>query len=191
MLNLHRRLATGGALTVDDDGPHICYAIMVGMVSLLVFCVLLAVFSPARACAITSLIDFLFGLVALLRAHRNGSGLGARQPAPTVRLVHRCTGGLADAAISTLPTFAYNNKGGGDEPRGSCQLLCTVCLEEVQGGEMARQLSPCRHLFHVDCIDMWLHTHRTCPLFRCELPPRNVTATATGSSVDVLALPPE
>ncbi|KAM3211789.1 hypothetical protein ACQJBY_065108 [Aegilops geniculata] len=204
MLNLYPRLATGGALAVDDDEPHICYAIMAALVSLLLFCVLLAVVSPARACAITSLLVLLFGLVALLApargtvpAHRNGSGLGQRLPAPTVRLVRRCTCGLTDAAISTLPTFAYEgpaaSKGGGDEPRGSCQLLCAVCLEDVQGGEMVRQLPPCRHLFHVDCIDMWLHTHRTCPLCRCELSPRKVAAkavaaAATGSSAQ--ALPP-
>ena len=191
MLNLYPRLATGGALAVDADAPHICYAIMAALVSLLLFCVLLAVVSPARACAITSLLVLLFGLVALLApargtvpVHRNGSGLGARPPAPTVRLVRRCTCGLPDAAIGAQTTFAYYNNC--DEPRASCQLLCAVCLEDVQGGEMVRQLPPCRHLFHVDCIDMWLHTHRTCPLCRCELSPRKAAATATGSSTHPL-----
>ncbi|KAE8769981.1 E3 ubiquitin-protein ligase ATL9-like [Hordeum vulgare] len=189
MLNLYPRLATGGALAVDDDEPHICYAIMVALVSLLLFCVLLAVVSPAKACVITSLIVLLFGLVAWLApargavpAHRNGAGLGGRQPAPTVRLVRRCTCGLTDAAIGALPTFAYDSKGG-DEPRASCQLLCAVCLEDVHGGEMVRQLPPCRHLFHVDCIDMWLHTHRTCPLCRCELSPRKAAAKAAAAAV--------
>ena len=178
MLNLYPRLATGGALAVDDDEPHICYAIMAALVSLLLFCVLLAVVSPARACAITSLLVLLFGLVALLApargtvpVHRNGSGLGARPPAPTVRLVRRCTCGLTDAAIGALPTFAYDNKGG-DEPRASCQLLCAVCLEDVQGGEMVRQLPSCKHIFHVECVDMWLHSHTTCPICRCDLSPQ-------------------
>jgi hypothetical protein len=34
----------------------------------------------------------------------------------------------------------------------------------------------CRHLFHVGCVVVWLHEHRTCPLCRCELPPRKAAA---------------
>lgn len=170
---------------------------------------LLAVVSPLKACAISSLVVLLFGLVACLAPTRgiaaargDRSGAVTRQPAPAVRLVRRCTCGLTDAAIGALPTFAYgspaatdvNGGVGGDELRGSCaQLLCAVCLEDVHEGEMVRQLPPCRHLFHVDCIDLWLHTRRTCPLCRCELSPRKVTAkaaAATESPDHALPLPP-
>ncbi|CAM0910412.1 unnamed protein product [Alopecurus aequalis] len=200
MLNLYPRLATDVAVALDDDEPHICYAIMVAFVSLLLFCVLLAVVSPAKACAITSLIVFLFGLVACLAPTRGiaaARGDGTRQPVPAVRLVRRCTCGLSDAAIAALPTFAYESPaasdkggGGGDEPRGSsAQLLCAVCLEDVRDGESVRQLPPCRHLFHVDCIDLWLHTHRTCPLCRCELSPRKVMAKAAAAATESSAHP--
>uniref|UniRef100_A0ACD5ZSA0 Uncharacterized protein n=1 Tax=Avena sativa TaxID=4498 RepID=A0ACD5ZSA0_AVESA len=191
MLNLYPRQPAGD--DDDDDEPHLCYAIMVAFVSLLLFCVLLAVVSPARACAVTSLLVLLFGIVACLAparatiavaaARADGTGVGTRQPAPAVRLmVRRCTCGLTDAVIGALPTFAYGKTDtgeGGDGQRGSfcAQLLCAVCLEDVREGEMVRQLPPCRHLFHVDCIDLWLRTHRTCPLCRCELsPPKKVTA---------------
>uniref|UniRef100_A0ACD5WYP0 Uncharacterized protein n=1 Tax=Avena sativa TaxID=4498 RepID=A0ACD5WYP0_AVESA len=213
MLNLYPRDAPV-APDDDDDEPHLCYAIMVSFMSLLLFCVLLAVVSPARACAITSLIVLLFCLVACLAptrasiaiaaARADGGGVGTRQPVPPVRLmVRRCTCGLTDAVISALPTFAYGNPaaidtgaGAGDDgPRGSCaQLLCAVCLEDVHEGEMVRQLPPCRHLFHVDCIDLWLRTHRTCPLCRCELsPPKKVTAKAAAAAAESSAdhpLPP-
>jgi len=50
---------------------------------------------------------------------------------------------------------------------------CSVCLEEVRGGEMVRSLPGCRHVFHVGCIDPWLHSHATCPLCRSDLSPRD------------------
>uniref|UniRef100_J3LBC5 RING-type E3 ubiquitin transferase n=1 Tax=Oryza brachyantha TaxID=4533 RepID=J3LBC5_ORYBR len=52
-------------------------------------------------------------------------------------------------------------------------------------GELVRQLPACGHLFHVDCIDMWLHSHSTCPLCRCNVSPPAATvvkATATAAT---------
>jgi hypothetical protein len=41
---------------------------------------------------------------------------------------------------------------------------CTVCLEEFAVGEQVRVL-PCRHWFHLKCIDDWLTGARvTCPV---------------------------
>ncbi|KAJ2841672.1 hypothetical protein J3B02_005818, partial [Coemansia erecta] len=41
---------------------------------------------------------------------------------------------------------------------------CAVCLEEFLAGDKVRQL-PCRHYFHVLCIDPWLGKRSaTCPL---------------------------
>jgi hypothetical protein len=52
------------------------------------------------------------------------------------------------------------------------EVTCSVCLEDVRGGEMVRRLPECRHLFHVGCIDAWLHSSSTCPLCRSDLSPR-------------------
>ncbi|KAJ3694224.1 hypothetical protein LUZ60_009704 [Juncus effusus] len=68
--------------------------------------------------------------------------------------------GLSVSALSALPTFKYR------KPNSDNSDLCAVCLETFREEEMVRQLSRCRHLFHVECIDMWLYSHKTCPLCR-------------------------
>ncbi|KAJ1663544.1 hypothetical protein EV178_004877 [Coemansia sp. RSA 1646] len=41
---------------------------------------------------------------------------------------------------------------------------CAVCLDDYNSGEQVRQL-PCRHFFHIACIDPWLSLRSaTCPL---------------------------
>ncbi|KAL0402804.1 UNVERIFIED_CONTAM: E3 ubiquitin-protein ligase SDIR1 [Sesamum radiatum] len=42
-------------------------------------------------------------------------------------------------------------------------LTCSVCLEQVNAGELIRSL-PCLHQFHVNCIDPWLRQQGTCPV---------------------------
>lgn len=68
--------------------------------------------------------------------------------------------GLDPAALRSLPVVVYNPK---DFKDG---LECAVCLSEVSEGEKARLLPKCNHGFHVQCIDMWLQSHSTCPLCR-------------------------
>ncbi|KAJ8760348.1 hypothetical protein K2173_012586 [Erythroxylum novogranatense] len=43
------------------------------------------------------------------------------------------------------------------------ELTCTVCLEQVDVGELIRTL-PCLHQFHANCIDPWLRQQGTCPV---------------------------
>ncbi|KDP44931.1 hypothetical protein JCGZ_01431 [Jatropha curcas] len=42
-------------------------------------------------------------------------------------------------------------------------LTCSVCLEQVNVGELIRTL-PCIHEFHANCIDPWLRQQGTCPV---------------------------
>jgi hypothetical protein len=71
--------------------------------------------------------------------------------------------------LAKLPEFAYapsaRHSGGGDG------ALCSVCLGAVQAGEKVRKLPLCKHLYHVECIDMWLASHHTCPLCRADVEP--------------------
>ncbi|KAI8893730.1 hypothetical protein BC833DRAFT_624601 [Globomyces pollinis-pini] len=41
--------------------------------------------------------------------------------------------------------------------------VCSICLSEYEEGEFLRQLG-CKHHFHKDCIDEWLHRNGKCPL---------------------------
>ncbi|KAK4723931.1 hypothetical protein R3W88_026710 [Solanum pinnatisectum] len=43
---------------------------------------------------------------------------------------------------------------------------CAVCLYDVKLGEKCRKLQKCGHAFHVNCVDIWLQSHWTCPLCR-------------------------
>lgn len=51
----------------------------------------------------------------------------------------------------------------GSTKSGDDELTCTVCLEQVNVGELIRSL-PCLHQFHADCIDPWLRQQGTCPV---------------------------
>ncbi|KAF8396802.1 hypothetical protein HHK36_018435 [Tetracentron sinense] len=43
------------------------------------------------------------------------------------------------------------------------ELTCSVCLEQVNIGELIRSL-PCLHQYHANCIDPWLRQQGTCPV---------------------------
>lgn len=68
--------------------------------------------------------------------------------------------GLDPRVISSIPVFVV------DEERGDCGLECVICLSLFVSGEKVRRLELCGHTFHVGCIDMWLHSHTTCPVCR-------------------------
>jgi hypothetical protein len=83
---------------------------------------------------------------------------------------HVDRGGLSQAAIAAIPAFAY---GAAAAPGsvGDGEAECAVCLETLRGGETARRLPVCAHTFHVGCIDMWLDSHKTCPVCRSHVEP--------------------
>ncbi|KAK4801701.1 hypothetical protein SAY86_022188 [Trapa natans] len=88
--------------------------------------------------------------------------------------------GLEASVLSSLPVFSYSNEDGCDP------LECAVCLSELEEGEKARLLPKCGHSFHIDCIDMWFHSHSTCPLCRSPVeavePPESLPAPAASMS---------
>ncbi|KAL6619517.1 hypothetical protein ACP70R_034656 [Stipagrostis hirtigluma subsp. patula] len=78
--------------------------------------------------------------------------------------------GRSDAAVvvPAIPAFEYKREGvgGGGATGWAGWAQCVICLGMVQVGEMVRRLPVCKHLFHVECIDMWLRSHLTCPICR-------------------------
>ncbi|XP_043700307.1 E3 ubiquitin-protein ligase ATL41-like [Telopea speciosissima] len=81
--------------------------------------------------------------------------------------VHLCDeqpkAGLNPSVIASIPVFAYRRTEQLDETNTT---ECTICLSSLEDGEMVRLLPNCKHLFHVECIDMWLSFHSTCPICR-------------------------
>ena len=219
-VSVHRsRLLAAGRAAPDDDDVRVCSVILASVVSLMLLCGVLSVLPSPGAVAATKayvvlgvaaimlVLMLLAWLVApgirALAAPRAPAPVPAPAPAPAaaaaapVRLARRlCACGLADAAgvVAALPAFPYGGApaaAAADGERRRSGVLCAVCLEDVLAGEMVRQLPACRHLFHVGCVDVWLRAHRTCPLCRCELPPRKAAgATATAPVVAAGALPP-
>lgn len=67
---------------------------------------------------------------------------------------------LTTAQINNLPNIQYNDELNIDS--------CSICLVDLEEGESLKQL-PCNHVFHPECISVWLLQNITCPICRNEL----------------------
>ncbi|KAF5752381.1 RING/U-box superfamily protein [Tripterygium wilfordii] len=76
------------------------------------------------------------------------------------------TRGLDEAVIRSIPVFQYKK---GEKNRDFC-CECAVCLNEFQDNEKLRIIPNCKHVFHIDCIDVWLQNNANCPLCRTSIP---------------------
>ncbi|KAG7402026.1 hypothetical protein PHYBOEH_007240 [Phytophthora boehmeriae] len=54
--------------------------------------------------------------------------------------------------------------------------VCPICLIEFEDGEDVRNL-PCKHIFHVACIDEWLKRNTSCPMCKSNVDLEAVTVT--------------
>jgi hypothetical protein len=72
------------------------------------------------------------------------------------------------AVASGLPAFTYDRlvRHSG---KGASWTECAVCLGVIHVGATVKLLPACAHIYHVDCIDLWLSSHPTCPLCRCRV----------------------
>ena len=48
---------------------------------------------------------------------------------------------------------------------------CSICLEEVEAGEIVKVLPGCFHMFHTRCIEPWLLQSSQCPYCRSNIVP--------------------
>jgi len=67
--------------------------------------------------------------------------------------------GLRDNEFDDLPLINYQ-QGTGEN------TLCSICLNDFEVEEQVLQLPECHHLFHRECIRVWLGTHLDCPYCR-------------------------
>ncbi|KAJ4909442.1 RING-H2 finger protein ATL3 [Raphanus sativus] len=89
------------------------------------------------------------------------------------------TGGLTPFELSSLPIVFFRQDG----------FECAICLSDLVKGDKARLLPKCNHTFHVECIDMWFHSHSTCPICRNtvlgpEQPSSKLTELVSDNAVD-------
>ncbi|KAL6968961.1 RING-type E3 ubiquitin transferase [Sarracenia purpurea var. burkii] len=75
--------------------------------------------------------------------------------------------GLDPSIMQTFPTFPYRSVK--DLRKEKYGLECAICLSEFGDDDVLRLLTPCCHIFHQDCIDLWLEAHKTCPVCRRNL----------------------
>ncbi|KAK4773244.1 hypothetical protein SAY87_028263 [Trapa incisa] len=97
--------------------------------------------------------------------------------------------GLDEAVIRSIPIFQYKSKGKLSRDLDSnCE--CAVCLNEFQEDEKCRVIPNCNHVFHIDCIDIWLQNNANCPLCRTSVSAWRTTATAFDMESQIVALSP-
>ncbi|KAJ3694222.1 hypothetical protein LUZ60_009702 [Juncus effusus] len=81
--------------------------------------------------------------------------------------------GLDPQLIAQLPAFPYRRTSidtSTDIDAGSVE--CSICLSVLEEGENVRLIPNCNHLFHQECIDVWLSTNASCPVCRGDPEPR-------------------
>ncbi|KAJ7943837.1 putative Ring finger protein [Quillaja saponaria] len=81
--------------------------------------------------------------------------------------------GLDPSQLQAFPTFVYSSVK--DFRKEKYGLECAICLLEFEDHSFLRLLNFCYHVFHQECIDLWLESHKTCPVCRRDLenPPPN------------------
>jgi E3 ubiquitin-protein ligase SDIR1 len=80
---------------------------------------------------------------------------GAQKSGPSVQ--------QASPSTSAEQKTQDNSKVVGNTKASDDELTCSVCLEQVNVGDVLRSL-PCLHQFHANCIDPWLRQQGTCPV---------------------------
>ncbi|CAL5059131.1 unnamed protein product [Urochloa decumbens] len=202
---------SSSAAAVDEDVERrACYGVAVSCVSLVVFCVVAATSGVVKAGAATGFTLLFLGVIGWFLPFGGASTRGwpwqwqwrRRARATAAR---RRAAGAASAGCSCTrgvppgympPAFKYDCAGDAESGKKyGGDGMCAVCLEDVRRGEAVRRMPACGHVFHKECVDMWLESHATCPLCRRELQPRacgaekNVTVEAAAQS-SAHVLPP-
>lgn len=71
----------------------------------------------------------------------------------------QCTG----RAVKTCP---------GELSAVAASPACAICLSPWKAGDKLSMGRSCRHVFHRECLSMWLPKSTTCPYCRCDLEAR-------------------
>ncbi|KAJ4982348.1 hypothetical protein NE237_033185 [Protea cynaroides] len=73
---------------------------------------------------------------------------------------------LHPSLITSLHTFIYKKPAQQLQTNIDKVEECPVCLSNLEEGDMVGLIPTCNHIFHCQCINMWLSSHSTCPVCR-------------------------
>ncbi|CAN8295658.1 unnamed protein product [Cochlearia groenlandica] len=79
---------------------------------------------------------------------------------------HELNRGLEESAIRAIPILKFKKRNVEEEDQNKSSQECSVCLSEFEEDEKLRIIPNCCHMFHIDCIDIWLQGNANCPLCR-------------------------
>ncbi|MBA0861269.1 hypothetical protein Goshw_026257 [Gossypium schwendimanii] len=129
-------------------------------------------FSPSMAVIIVILIAtfFLVGLFAIYIWNCSNVYTNRQRICPVARRSMRGMHGLDTSVIETFPIMIYSEVKG--YKIGKEALECAICLNKFENDETLRLIPKCDHVFHPECIDVWLTSHPTCPVCRANLVPQ-------------------
>lgn len=94
---------------------------------------------------LTRFIDEQISLRATVSSTRTTARLLTNESPATIR------------AVAMLPRVAMVEKG-----------ECVICFEEWSKSDMETEL-PCKHKYHLECVEKWLKIHTSCPQCRYKL----------------------
>ncbi|KAL1222180.1 RING-H2 finger protein ATL58 [Cardamine amara subsp. amara] len=113
----------------------------------------------------TFIVLFLFYLVYLRRDSSELSSLGMRSTFLSGNSLSTAELGLSKELREMLPIVIFK------ESFAVKDTQCSVCLADYQADDKLQLIPVCGHTFHMECIDLWLTSHTTCPLCRLTLIP--------------------
>ncbi|KAK2427464.1 hypothetical protein P8452_41854 [Trifolium repens] len=88
------------------------------------------------------------------------------QPPPRFASTTNLSESTSSSIVHLIPTHKYHKRNKADVVSDDDGDTCAVCLGDFEEGEELKTMPECLHSFHVPCIDMWLHSHSSCPICR-------------------------
>ncbi|KAG8078330.1 hypothetical protein GUJ93_ZPchr0007g5472 [Zizania palustris] len=88
----------------------------------------------------------------------------------------------SEVVIDVVPPAAAGDAGeSATEATRSDEALCAICIGRLaDGGKKCWRLRPCGHVYHAECVGLWLRRETTCPLCRAAVV--NVVGAVTAAA---------
>ena len=109
---------------------------------------------------------FVFLMIAICFHVQRTSDYQHQQSTGTVPVhsINNFHPGIDEATLRQYPKLLYAEaKLHQGNSTSSC---CSICLADYNDTDVLRLLPDCSHIFHLKCVDSWLHLHATCPVCR-------------------------